>query len=192
MAAQMILAIAERVNDPRMDAERVARWARVWREHRLRAMLTTPAMSIGQTKSRFAALTGLPIRTKVINLMPPDNKIWTWDAGVAEMQADYLREWLREDACLTVFQDNEQCAQERVTGVVLLGRRVATAWQMGWYKFGTITAIAGCQQPFLLLPHPSGRNRTWNDPALVASLRQQVVKFQKLAGVQQCQTSTIT
>lgn len=64
---------------------------------------------------------------------------------------------------------------ERAAGpgdaVVLMGRRVARAWGLGDLPpLGEVRRAHGTL--VLLLPHPSGRNRWWNDPARLEAGRE--------------------
>lgn len=54
------------------------------------------------------------------------------------------------------------------TAIVLLGRKVAEAFGVGAtspYSRLLSRRVPDRETPLLLLPHPSGRNREWNDPA---------------------------
>lgn len=166
----MILAIAERVHDPRISDARVERWRNNWTgEHRLRCILSTPAMTVGTTRARLESMLGLR-PNRVVNLLWPDNKIGTWDAFEAERSAMALVDWLDD----TVFD-----VGPTYTGVVLLGSRVAKAYLGGVGSWGMVTVAF--HLPTLVLPHPSGRNRLLNDETTRRRLRRAAKRFVTLS-----------
>ncbi len=138
----------------------------------------------GPTRARLEGVLGLPKETQVRNLVWPDNRPGTWDADEARLSANHLREWLKDDGHLVDGWD-EPPSREKVAGVVLLGRRVAEAWFADWdprttclLPWGGIYREAGLP-PTILLPHPSGRSTTLNDPSVSETLRSVVREFLK-------------
>lgn len=103
----------------------------------------------GECARRLAAHLGVPTRVVLAqhrtNLLPEPGP---WDTRAARVAAVELN--------------------DAATGLpfVLLGRRVANAFGLRdvrpfvWVKLGT--------RSYLLLPHPSGRCRSWNDPLVRA------------------------
>lgn len=169
----MILAVAERVNDPSLSDERVEGWRRYWTgPRRLGFIRRTPAMTRGNTLARLKSLIGVR-PDQVMNLLWPDNKIGTWDKAEARLSALVLREWLSAQPCIST-----QSNVGDVTGVVLLGKRVVEAFAMQHEGWGEIVD-GGDMPPVLLMPHPSGRNRLLNDPALLTRLRRAASSFAK-------------
>lgn len=169
----MILCVAERLNDPAMPDEKVSRWAHHWRgEHRLRCILSTPALTKGAALTRLNKLIGLrPDRS--VNLLWPDNRIGTWDAEEAALSAAALASWLKVGA---------DAEGEPVLGLVLLGNRVRQAFGLRSEGWGSVYDV-GDLPPILLMPHPSGRNRLLNNPAFCARLRASARRFVRLAKV---------
>jgi hypothetical protein len=78
--------------------------------------------------------------------------------------------WDRERAKVRAAQIlNDHAGQpERV--LVLLGRKVAEAFGLADMPAFSSRQIIGGPR-VVVLPHPSGRNMTWNDPASVARAR---------------------
>lgn len=84
--------------------------------------------------------------------------------GLTEFQYLALR---RENLCRGEWdqKDARRRAHElwdAAAGLVLLGRRVASA--CGMHKVPLFTGGHNTQVHVVLLPHPSGRSREWNDP----------------------------
>lgn len=90
---------------------------------------------------------------------------------------DYLKHHDRVNLCTRVW--SAKAARERAqelqlerpagTGIVCCGAQVAKAFDLP-YVVG-IVHHPGYKQIFLVIPHPSGRNRRWNDAALSGSVR---------------------
>ena len=62
---------------------------------------------------------------------------------------------------------------------ILLGRRVADAHRVPFRPFRRFEIICNFTETaaVLILPHPSGRNLIWNDPASAIRARRAVVRF---------------
>lgn len=141
----MILVIGERVNNRDLTPSKVQRWRQSWIRWGWKAALATEAMVRGQSRTR---LDQIVLGEKwVVNLLPPDNKPGSWDQKMARQMAAEAEAWLRGKRC-------------PIRGVVLLGRRVGNMFMPG-AAFGTTGRIGDI--PVLLVPHPSGRNRFWNE-----------------------------
>jgi hypothetical protein len=112
----------------------------------------------------------------IIGACPNPHREWSWERGSARrMKTLCGRElpwinlyevepsrWLPRDAALRA----KEVVQRVPTGtlLILLGGRVCHAFGIGrpvWLKCYS-TEI---WQPVLAVPHPSGLNRWWNDPA---------------------------
>lgn len=89
----------------------------------------------------------------------------------------YLHDHDRVNLCTRVW--SAKAARERAhelqlerpagTGIVCCGAQVAKAFDLPF-----VTGIVhhpGYKQIFLVIPHPSGRNRLWNDAALSGQVR---------------------
>ena len=96
----------------------------------------------------------------VRNLLPPDPVSGAWDATAAKVNAHYV----------------ESYADERGLRMVFLGRRVARAFGMDFPLGSFIEGAGGCVD-CLVLPHPSGRSRAWNDPVAAARYRRLFEEF---------------
>jgi len=152
----MILVIAERVNNRSITDERVARWRQRW-DWRTALALNCNA-GYGSLK-RLAEFFPKWCKYQVINILPPDNKAGTWDSGLARKMVSKAPEALDSDT---------------YSGIVLLGRRVTDLFFQG-VPFGTQSYYNGI--PVLCMPHPSGRNRFWNDKNAKKKVRRWVKKF---------------
>lgn len=146
----MILVIGERIYDPKMSNEKVYRWRRMWDKYGWEMAMRTPAMVYGSARKRLDSV--LPGREWIVNLLPPDNMSGTWDDKLAQRIMLKCRSW--------VFGKRERT----ITGIILLGRRVAQTYQdypfNGKLAFGEIEMIS--KIPIMVIPHPSLRNRGWN------------------------------
>jgi hypothetical protein len=159
----MILVLAERVYDPNMTDQKVEAWRRAWQQDRTHCIFTTPAMYRGDVMTRLRGHLGFePV---VRNLLWPDNQIGTWDRGQAKLSALAVHQWCKHQADLA--------------GVIFLGRKVTAAFGRGYMGWGEVQLLDLRSPPLrlLALPHPSGRNRIWNDPAMRRALKLNVAKF---------------
>lgn len=83
----------------------------------------------------------------MVNVLYPSNKCGSWDARLANIVRDGAL------GCLS--------NPTKYTHVILLGRRVTDLFCGRDRKFGWVDWVGIL--PALSLPHPSGRNRFWND-----------------------------
>lgn len=139
----MILVVGERVNNPTISDVAVERWRDWWEEHSWDGVIAVPS-SGGSLRRMKKLLGGRPYR--VVNILPPDNRIGTWDRELAQRIAADAAPW-------TAYQ-------EQYDSIVLLGRRVSGLF-FPKSEFGYIGQIG--KLPALCFPHPSGRSRWWND-----------------------------
>lgn len=161
----MILVIGERINDPLMKLDRVRTWKYMWRcENAIRFIMTTPGMVYGPTRASLLKLLGTE-PDRIINLLPPDSKSGSWDIKLAEESANTLVKFLWTEE------------GKKWDRVILLGRRVAEAFQYhtGKMEFGSDCHLASSK--ILVLPHPSGRSTVLNDPARWQSYHQIAKEF---------------
>jgi hypothetical protein len=142
----MFWLVGERLNVPRLDPETEAHFEARWIEDPVREMVRFPAFppsSVCRARLHKWYQVNLEIRESwsVVNLLWPCRCVGAWDA-----------EWAREGAQLlgTRLGKNNGSA-------ILLGRRVAEAFDLEGLEFGETGEGFGCR--CLVLPHPSGRNR---------------------------------
>lgn len=103
------------------------------------------ALRWGSSRKR---LLGLGLRwDNGINLLGPSGRTGWWDLRPARV----------------VVRSAKVALTTRYDAVVLLGTKVAEAWEGESAELGPAAVLR--------LPHPSGRNRQWNDPAKVAECR---------------------
>ena len=168
----MILVIAERVHSPSMPAAKVAEWAELWRKAPMRCMHIVKAMTHGSTRKRLEHLLCSP-PNRVMNLLPPDSRCGSWNAAQARDVAQQFRKWLYEGRDPEI---TSECGQHgEVKTLVLCGSRVMDAWFSGappqkFLEIGRSWRYRGISHMFM--PHPSGRNRVWNDPENVLKMRE--------------------
>ena len=172
----MLLVIGERVHSPSSSQAGISRTREAWRQHGLRAILRYPGMAWGPTRARLVKLLDRQ-PDKVINLLPPDNKSGTWNHFDAERNASLLDHWLNSGN-MWPYITNEDGKEGQITHVVLCGARVAAAWperSIPCREPGTIWEHR--QIRYLVLPHPSGRNRTLQDKKLLDLLEVSIKEF---------------
>ena len=157
----MLLFLGERINDPSMSHEKVARWRRLWERHGWRASFCVPVS--GGSLRRLRCLTPLDVGRMIFNVLPPDNKCGSWDRELAELMAKKAATDLPKFA---------QC-----DGVILLGRRVTDLFFPG-AEFGHVGSIGSL--PTLCMPHPSGRSRYWNDANAEKRTKNWISEFVKV------------
>lgn len=100
-------------------------------------------------------------------------------------QVDYVRRFDRTNLCLTKWSDPKarNRAIELMSGPhevhVLLGSKVTKAYGFPFTRF-SVHDLKDSHWPALrkvvVLPHPSGRNTIWNDPAVVQRARDLLVE----------------
>lgn len=98
---------------------------------------------------------------RVYNLLPPSKVIGSWDKYQASLSAIELLKWFAYPS--------------KALGIVLLGRKVATAFGFANAEWGSDFGIGKVQG--LVVPHPSGRQRVVNDPEIRAMLLEQAKLF---------------
>ena len=89
---------------------------------------------------------------------------------------EYLRTFDRWNLCaLTWSNRSARNAAARLTAKyrVLLGARVAAAHGVEFIPFARVDG-RGARRGWLVLPHPSGRSRLWNEPGAADSARELV------------------
>jgi len=157
----MILIIGERIHNSNLTLEKVANWRRIWMQYGFKAAVRTPAMEFGSTRRRLMSV--LPElgtqNSLIVNLLSPDNKPGTWDVKMADFVLESFESWLLEN-------------MKRVDGIILLGQRVKSAVSFHYKedldKKNTLMGV-----PVISIPHPSMRNRSWNQE----QVRQQLETF---------------
>jgi hypothetical protein len=134
------------------------RWRRWWREHGWLGALRVAAT--GGSLSRLDKF--LPRHGyRVVNVLPPSSACGSWDARFAREISDQV---------IAYFHANSN-----YTHVILLGRRVMDLFCGRDRRFGWVQTIG--RVPALCLPHPSGRNRFWNDGKAEGKVEKWVEKF---------------
>lgn len=108
----------------------------------LRFLERAGALRWGSSRKRLLSM-GLRW-DNALNLLGPSGRIGSWSAPTAKQ----------------VVREVAQVVPENYDFVVLLGSKVAEAWK-----------FAEAKPQAIYLPHPSGRNRAWNDPAKVAECK---------------------
>lgn len=139
----MRLVIAERTNAKGFPERSVAFWRDRWD---VATCLCLPAMNEGPSRDRLDRI--MPGDKSIINVLPPDNAVGSWDHKMAQDISLGLRRWLRD-------------TNRAYTHVVTLGRRVSDLFtETAGLDFYTPFYIEGVKA--INVPHPSGHNRHWN------------------------------
>jgi uracil-DNA glycosylase len=140
---------------------------------------------VGETGRRLALWAGLSpadfrVRARCLNLF--DRLPQRWSQTAARREAEWL--W----ACLT--QDREEVLatygmhltdlREDTSMVVLLGNRVTRAFGLTHLPLFRVTQTGG--PPVATMPHPSGLNRYWNEPAHVAEAERFLREMMRVGG----------
>ena len=167
----IVLAMAERAHVPGLSARAEARYARGWVPWAKHALVWP-----GPTARRWEGLLAGNKVSWVCNLLPPAREIGTWDAVLAREYAGHVLRW-------AAGQQGPHGIDEPAQ-LILLGRRVDRAFQGEWLhqppapwgKVFTITHGAGTTR-CLVVPHPSGRNRAYNDPKLRSRVQWALAHF---------------
>jgi hypothetical protein len=146
-ASEMIVAVAERRNAGDLTASEVAALRTLWDEYPLSSMLEARVPE-GRFGAELFSLLGGRLPWGVLDLLPPDNRPGTWQQDTARSNAFRIAQW----------------APDHGAALLLLGRRVAGAFYFPmWAPLGE-EGYLNTGAPYLLLPHPSGRNRWLNSP----------------------------
>jgi hypothetical protein len=92
---------------------------------------------------------------------------------LSTVRANLLLNYLGEDGDGDAFPASDARlaaldAADELSGrtVVFVGRRVAQAFgcKSDWFRWDRVFFKDGSEFRFAVIPHPSGRNRWWNDP----------------------------
>lgn len=113
---------------------------------------------------------------------PPGCAGWRLCHKVLELSAaEYIARYRRRNLCGGDRWDNAVARHEAIAfghrvektadPVVLLGLRVATAFRLKYAPFTVVDAGLG-GPPIVMLPHPSGRSRAWNESGAYERARQ--------------------
>ena len=109
------------------------------------------------------------------NLMPPARTVGAWDAEAASRYALELLRWAATQQGPHGIDDPAQ--------LILLGRRVEAAFYnndgrvpIEWTRTFKLWCGAGPVR-CMVIPHPSGRNRAYNDPKLVSLVQAALKQF---------------
>lgn len=160
MTDVLYLAVGEREPAPGLPEEAARLWGTLWNEHPLCHMAFYPAFACGRAAEQLDRLYGLPRTTMKVNLMAPHPSP-RWDGRAAARTAWTLATALRG------YRDHIR--------LFLLGRRVARAFQAGSLSFGVVCWPQGLEA--LVLPHPSPRNRWFNEERNRSDLLEWVEEF---------------
>jgi hypothetical protein len=134
----------------RFNAPRVPRWDEMPVERWIRLSLRLGAFRKGLGASRLLSL-GLSW-DRALNLLPPSPICGEWDAERARDVAVTL---------LGQLQDEDE--------LLMVGRKVTEAFDVA-IPFGE--SVGG----FTAVPHPSGRNRWWNEVESVHNFRRKLCR----------------
>lgn len=147
-----------------------------------------PAFS-SRSGQRLSELLGVDVRQvfKCQNLLPAwPGKGSSKGAAFPAVEARQAAEQFMQRLCLASMD-----REGRDRRIILAGTRVAKAMRvrpgvpiLTWTSFwvGSTTHWCGDHE-FAVLPHPSGVNRWWNDPACVERARQFLLDEARLTGV---------
>ena len=158
------LFISEREYLPAISPTERDEHARKWAVDPVWCMLTSGAMNVGTTRQRLYDLLGID-SVNIVNLLPPDNKPGTWDSELARKNADTLM-WRLYNVYGHVH-------------VVALGRRVQRAIKAGLRQIPFGRPVLCLFGTALILSHPSGRCRIWNNEGERVRLRRAFKEFSK-------------
>jgi hypothetical protein len=131
--------------------------------------MQTQMRSVGRRKLLSI---GLPSDFDALNLLPP-GPCGAWDIDLAARIALELR-WLivyAHDEPKHFEEDDCELGDWRYDRLVLVGKRVALAMELGALRFFERHGGA------IVVPHPSGRNTWWNDPLNVSAGRRAMEEF---------------
>lgn len=126
------------------------------------ALYPLPERSAG---GRLCRVLGMPrreylMRFKRVNLLTGDRDGFRWSAPTARLAAVEVLD-----------------AADAGDALVLLGARVTAAFGVEFAPLqrSQRRTLGGCMVTTLVLPHPSGRSRLWNDPTMAARARDAVL-----------------
>lgn len=159
----MLLVVGERLNVPRYreNLAMVAYHRRSWEEHGWRIARRFPAMVYGQTRNRLDKI--IPGEKWVVNLCPPHGLPGYWKSDCKKLARRVAEELVADISKNRFVERGEDRTVHEIEAIVLLGRNVARAFGLDDdHGFGTHFEAGGLW--YILLPHPSGRNRFWGDP----------------------------
>lgn len=173
----IVVAVAERAYWPQMSLAAEVRYAHAWVPWAKRALEWPSA-----TRSRWLALGGDRV-SWMCNLLPPSAIPGAWNSKLARESALTVLRW-------AVKQQGNFGAEEPAR-LVMLGRRVERAFstsKLGDDDLGTVYSRAPWGRVFaiwcgdgytdaIVIPHPSGRNRAYNDPAVRARVKRALTRF---------------
>ncbi len=94
--------------------------------------------------------------------------------GRARCLAELLKVRLREPSIASAFGPMHEFSGRffwAPTKVLLAGKRVARAFRLGSPTYFEETRVEGIDVPVVVVPHPSGVNRWWNDRGNAADAR---------------------
>lgn len=153
MTEERVVLVGERMNQATW---RPKCWPDVWCRRYWDVMVRLGAFRDSRSRAKLESL-GLRWDLAV-NFLPPDPQLVPWDAARAREVASA---WLPR-------------LQEEFSLVLLAGKRVVDAF--GAELLGTMAECCGSTVDLggvggVMLPHPSGLSRWWNDPANVEEFR---------------------
>jgi len=104
-----------------------------------------------------------------LNLLPPSPVAGAWDAQVADVVGNALVDL--NTAAHASYCEDGLLARWRFDVLLVLGRRVERALSHDTEKFFEPVLTAGGRVVKIVLPHPSGRSRFWNEKSRVIAGR---------------------
>lgn len=121
-----------------------------------------PSISAFFDEASRAKLTSIGIdwhSARCFNLLPPSPVVGEWDAAAAA-----------EVAGLLDFSPHQVVFAAGARVLVALGSSAKLSDRLGLLTFTKCATVVP-------VPHPSGLNRFWNDPAVVRSLREKISRI---------------
>lgn len=152
----MLLVIGERVYDHTITEPVLAGWHRIWMKYGIRAALRVPGFTEGPARARLDRI--ITYEKRIINLLPPDCQSGSWDLCLAKTIASQFKGYLPH--------------APQYSGIVLLGHRVADVF-FDCACFGDCWSMGG--KSTLILPHPGGQSRVWNEEGYEKRVRDEWV-----------------
>ena len=157
----IVIAVGERIHNPKLSARAEARLAADWKP-----MLSPALRVVSSTRTRWLAVGGDRV-SYMFNLLPPCATSGAWNAALATKHAEEMLSYAAD-------QHMQYGAPENAR-LVLLGRKVERAFTDAPRQWGTVYVVDGID--CTTLPHPSGRCRVWNDTQAHARLRRALIEF---------------